>query len=82
MSEFNQGIFNAFKSFIKGDSFILALIYTTGHVIIAMTVVSLMTGASLWEAGLVALVEPTINGVWFYILHSLWKKKFLTRISK
>lgn len=82
MSEFNQGIFNAFKSFIKGDSLILALIYTTGHVIIAMTVVSLMTGASLWEAGLVALVEPTINGVWFYILHSLWKKKFLTRISK
>ena len=31
-----------------------------------------MTGASLWEAGLVALIEPAINGVWFYILHKLW----------
>ena len=52
----------------------LALIYTCGHVIIAMSVVSILTGASLWEAGAVALVEPTINGVWFYILHSFWKR--------
>ena len=36
--------------------------------------VSVMTGASLWEAGIVALIEPAINGVWFYILHSLWRK--------
>ena len=33
-----------------------------------------LAGASLWEAGAVALVEPSINGVWFYILHSGWKK--------
>jgi uncharacterized membrane protein len=37
-----------------------------------MTVVSLMTGASIWEAGAVALVEPAINGGWFYILHKTW----------
>ena len=78
MSEFTQGIFEAIKSFISGNSFVLAIVYTIGHIIIAMTVVSMMTGASLWEAGLVALVEPTINGVWFYILHTIWKKKFLT----
>ena len=35
--------------------------------------VTLMTGASLWEAGTVALVEPAINGVWFYVLHRIWK---------
>ena len=39
-----------------------------------MMVVSLLTGASLWEAGAVALVEPSVNGVWFYILHTLYKK--------
>ena len=39
-----------------------------------MTVVSVMTGASLWEAGAVALIEPSINGLWFYVLHSIWKK--------
>ena len=47
-----------------------------GHKCIAMTVVSLLTGASLWEAGLVALIEPSINGVWFYVLHSTWKKLY------
>ena len=50
-----------------------ALIYTSGHIIIAMSVVSILTGASLFEAGLVALIEPTLNGVWFYVLHSLWR---------
>ena len=38
-----------------------------------MAVVSILTGASLFEAGLVALIEPSINGVWFYILHKSWK---------
>jgi|TARA_B110000444_G_C18729528_1_gene542593 uncharacterized membrane protein len=73
-TEFETGIFEVVKNLLKGNSFTLALIYTCGHVIIAMTVVSTMTGASLWEAGAVALVEPAINGVWFYILHNLWKK--------
>ena len=64
----------AFKKLLSSSSLGLALIYTFGHVIIAMTVVSLMTGASLWEAGAVALIEPSINGVWFYVLHKIYKK--------
>ena len=74
MTEFTQGIQGAFRKLLTSSSLALALIYTFGHVIIAMTVVSLMTGASLWEAGAVALIEPSINGVWFYILHTGWKK--------
>ena len=74
MTEFTHGIQGALKELIAGSSVTLAIIYTLGHICIAMTVVSVMTGASLWEAGAVALIEPTINGVWFYILHSLWKK--------
>ena len=58
----------------KGSSLALAIIYTIGHICIAMTVVSLLTGASLFEAGLVALIEPSINGVWFYILHKTWTR--------
>ena len=73
-TEFQIGIFELLKRLLKGNSIVLAVIYTLGHVVIAMTVVSMMTGASLWEAGAVALVEPSINGVWFYVLHSLWKK--------
>ena len=74
MTEFTTGIFELLKRLMKGNSIVLALIYTSGHIVIAMIVVSVLTGASLWEAGAVALVEPTINGVWFYILHNFWKK--------
>jgi uncharacterized membrane protein len=73
-TDFETGIFEVLKNLIKGNSVVLAVIYTLGHIVIAMTVVSTMTGASLLEAGTVALIEPAINGVWFYILHSLWKK--------
>ena len=74
MSEFTEGAFNFLKRIIQGSSLMLALIYTLGHICIAMAVVPLLTGASLWEAGAVALIEPSINGVWFYVLHSTWKK--------
>jgi uncharacterized membrane protein len=74
MTEFTNGIFNAFKDLMKKSSFTLAIIYTLGHICIAMTVVSVLTGSSLWEAGLVALIEPSINGVWFYVLHKTWKR--------
>tara|TARA_R110000744_G_scaffold40699_3_gene92356 strand:- start:248 stop:508 length:261 start_codon:yes stop_codon:yes gene_type:complete len=74
MTEFTQGIFEFLKKVVAGSSVMLAVVYTLGHIVIAMIVVSLMTGASIWEAGAVALVEPSINGVWFYFLHSIWKK--------
>lgn len=54
------------------DSLVLALVYSVGHVLIAMSVVRVMTGASLWESGLVALIEPSINALWLYVLHRSW----------
>ena len=72
MTEFSSGIFKVIARTSAGR----ALVYTVGHVIIAMTVVSVLTGASLWEAGLVALVEPTINGFWYYVLDKIWSAKF------
>ena len=74
MTEFTQGIQGAVKRLITGSSITLAVVYTLGHIIIAMTVVSIITGASIWEAGAVALIEPAVNSVWFYALHKLWKK--------
>tara|TARA_B100001287_G_scaffold26346_1_gene19058 strand:+ start:569 stop:802 length:234 start_codon:yes stop_codon:yes gene_type:complete len=75
MTEFRRGIFNV----LAGTSVGRALVYTCGHVIIAMTVVSVLTGASLFEAGLVAMVEPTINGFWYYILDKLWTNNFKSK---
>lgn len=68
MTEFTKGIVTIFKT----SSLALAIVYTFGHILIAMTVISVMTDASLFEAGTVALVEPAINGIWFYVLHKIW----------
>ena len=68
MTEFTNGIFKV----ILGTSLGRALVYTVGHIIISMTIVRIVTDASFFEAGLVALIEPSINGVWYYILDRLW----------
>ena len=55
MSEIVQSIVDAIKSRMD-ESLALALIFFAGHILIAMAVVSAITGASIWEAGAVALV--------------------------
>ena len=72
MTEFSKGIVNVVTDRMD-ESIALAIIFFVGHIVIAMTVVSMITGASIWEAGAVALIEPVVNSVWFYVLHKLWK---------
>jgi len=74
MTEFKEGIFNLLKRLIGGSSLTLAIIYTLGHIIIAMICNNLITGASFELAAVDAVVEPIINGVWFFILHKGYKK--------
>jgi len=74
MSEIKQGIFNLLKRLIAGSSLGLAVVYTVGHIVIAMFCNRLITGAALELAAVDAIVEPIVNGVWFYILHSAYKK--------
>ena len=74
MTELTHGIVEAFKKIIGYSSLTLAIIFFIGHMIIAMTVVSAITGASIWEAGAVAVIEPAINSIWFYVLHKIWCK--------
>ena len=73
MTEIAKGMVNAVKEKMD-ESLLLAIIFFIGHIIIAMAVVSAITGASIWEAGAVAIVEPAVNSVWFYVLHKTWKK--------
>ena len=73
MTELTKGFVNVIKERMD-ESILLALIFFVGHIIIAMSVVSIVTGASIWEAGAVALIEPAVNSVWFYALHKIWKR--------
>ena len=52
----------------------LAIIYTIGHILIAMTCNRLLTGAPLNLAAIDALIEPMVNGVWFYFLFEVFNK--------
>jgi uncharacterized membrane protein len=74
MTEFKTGIFNLLKRLIGGSSVTLAITYTVGHIVIAMTCNRLITGAALDLAAIDAIIEPCINGVWFYILHNAWRR--------
>ena len=62
------------KWIIGGSSITLAIVYTIGHMLIAIACVMIITGASIELATIDAIVEPLINGVWFYVLHKLWRK--------
>jgi uncharacterized membrane protein len=56
-------------------SVLRAIIYTCGHIIIAMTCNRLITGAPFELAALDAIIEPLINGVWFFFLDRIWSTK-------
>ena len=59
---------------LGSNSVVLASVYTLGHILKAIICVMVITGAT-WELATIdAIVEPLINGVWFYILHTAWKR--------
>ena len=74
MTELTQGIFEVVRKLVGGSSGMLAIVYTLGHIFITMTTTYFITGATIELAALNALVDPCINGLWFYALHSTWKK--------
>ena len=75
-------ILNIFQKILNTSSLKLTVIYTIGHIIVAIIVVRIITGASWWDAGAVAMVEPLINGAWFYVLHKVWIKYFIKTSEK
>tara|TARA_B100000902_G_C26671389_1_gene603278 strand:+ start:13 stop:246 length:234 start_codon:yes stop_codon:yes gene_type:complete len=74
MTEFQATALSFAKRLFGGSSVVLAVVYTIGHIFIAILCVTIITGAPLELAAIDALVEPIINGFWFYLLHSTWKR--------
>jgi uncharacterized membrane protein len=72
MSEIEKGFFNAFKKLLVGSSIGRAIVYTIGHIIIAATCNIIITGSTLELAAIDAIIEPLINGVWYYLLDKFW----------
>ena len=72
MSEINKGFFNAIRNQLVGSSVGRAIISTIGHIIIAATCNVIITGYTLELAAVDAIIEPLINGVWYYFLDKFW----------
>ena len=63
------------KWIIGGSSITLAVVYTIGHMLIAIVCVMVITGASLELATIDAIVEPIANSIWYFILDKWWASK-------
>ena len=75
MTEFRLGIFNFLKQQLYHSSMARAIVYTVGHILIAATCNFFITGAEFHLATVDAIVEPIINGVWYYVLDKTWSRK-------
>jgi uncharacterized membrane protein len=76
MTEFKHGIYKTLQKLI-GTSLGRAIIYTIGHIVIAMTCNNFITGAEWKLAAADAIIEPLINGVWYFLLDKLWASKYI-----
>ena len=51
------------------SSFGLSLVYTVGHILIAWACATVIFQADFLLASADAIIEPIINGFWFFLLH-------------
>jgi len=74
--ELLHGAFNLLKNIFLHGSVLRTIVYTIGHIAIAITCNTLITGADLKLATLDALVEPLINSIWYFMLDYYWATKY------
>ena len=60
--------------YLKCSRILRSVIYTAGHIVIATVCNVYITGAAIKLAVTDALVEPILNGVWYYVLDTVWCK--------
>ena len=72
MAEINESMQKVVTRISNQHSLMLAVIYTIGHIVIAMACNYFITGTSLNMAAMDAIIEPIVNGLWFYILHKAY----------
>ena len=73
MAEINESMQKVVTRISNQHSLMLAAIYTIGHIVIAMVCNYFITGTSLNNAAMDAIIEPIVNGFWFYILHKAYQ---------
>ena len=77
MTELTSGIFNSAKQVYSNNrgSILRTIVYTIGHFVIAITVLTLIADVSFGIALTDAIVEPLANSVWYFLLDKFWASK-------
>ena len=60
------------KFALINNTVLRTIVYTIGHILIAIACIIFITGSDIRLATIDAIVEPLINGVWYFILDYLW----------
>ena len=75
--ELTKGIFKAAEDVFRNNkgSILRTIVYTIGHLAIAITVLMLVADVSFLIALTDAIVEPLANAVWYFILDKWWASR-------
>ena len=84
MTELTSGIFNASKKIYNSNkgSILRTTVYTVGHFLIAIIVLSAVADVSIEEAMTDAIVEPLANAIWYFVLDKFWASKVVFKKRK
>lgn len=56
-------------------------IFTIGHFFIDFFVITIITGAAMWEATAASIVSPLLNAAWYWILDRVWTQTHMDKES-
>ena len=68
-------ILTVFQKLNTQGSFLRTIIYTIGHICIEITCLMLIANVPFAVALTDAIVEPLLNGVWYYVLDRYWASR-------
>tara|TARA_B100001123_G_C14591565_1_gene742163 strand:- start:321 stop:554 length:234 start_codon:yes stop_codon:yes gene_type:complete len=60
-------------------SILRTIIYTIGHMFIAVTCLMMIASVPFSIAITDAIVEPLLNAVWYYVLDRYWASRVMSR---
>ena len=73
-------IIEAFQKLNNNGSILRTIVYTIGHMCIAVCCLMAIANVPFSVALTDAIVEPLINGVWYYVLDRYWASRVVNKV--
>ena len=73
-------IIEAFQKLNNNGSILRTIVYTIGHMCIAICCLMAIARVPFMIASTDAIVEPLINSVWYYVLDRYWASRVANKV--